>query len=97
MNSPPILEPILVGDGDVHWGYGSLTHGQIVAAAFLLLYMVLGRPFYYRVLSMTQVTVQEGEIQAAIARKLGSPLLAGYKRSPKKAMRATLVCQRLRS
>ena len=28
---PPILEPILVGIGmfNVHWGYGSLTHGQM--------------------------------------------------------------------
>ena len=28
---------------------------EIVAAAFLILYMVLGRPFYYRVLIVTPV------------------------------------------
>ena len=29
VGAPPILEPILVGDWDVHWGYGVLTHGHV--------------------------------------------------------------------
>ena len=30
MNSPPILEPILVGiESEVHWGYRVLTHSRI--------------------------------------------------------------------
>ena len=29
VGAPPILELILVGDWDVHWGYGILTHGHI--------------------------------------------------------------------
>ena len=29
VNSPPILEPILVGLVDVHCGYGLLTHGHL--------------------------------------------------------------------
>ena len=33
---------------------------EIVAAAFLLLYMVLGSPFLYQVLIVTQVWVQRG-------------------------------------
>ena len=28
-SAPPILEPMLVGHWDVHWGYGVLTHGHI--------------------------------------------------------------------
>ena len=29
MNSLPILEPILVGNWNVHWGYGILSHGHM--------------------------------------------------------------------
>ena len=28
MNSPPIVEPILVGHWNVYWAYGILTHGH---------------------------------------------------------------------
>ena len=29
IGAPPILEPILGGDWDVHWGYGVLIHGRV--------------------------------------------------------------------
>ena len=32
----PILEPFLVGDWDVHWGYGILTHGHIALLGIFL-------------------------------------------------------------
>ena len=32
VNSPPMLEPVLVGiESDVHWGYGILTHANLFA------------------------------------------------------------------
>ena len=34
-SSPPI-EPILMGGWDVHWGYGSLTHGQMALVVLLV-------------------------------------------------------------
>ena len=34
---------------------------EIVAAAFLIRYMVLGRPFYYRVLIVTQLILARGK------------------------------------
>ena len=39
---------------------------EIVAAAFLILYMVLCRPFYYRVLIMTQIEGEEWAAEAAV-------------------------------